>query len=207
MRWRRLRRLMGQRGFCVRWGTHYRACRASMLVTSRKEEKPYQAIIHQEKLKFIRRNQATKTGKVIRKSRRMDLSTPVSPTMTPVSRAHRYPQLTFALVCRHACADECFRTHLLPHTNICLHQSADANTYTFIREYRPHLWPHRTEAPRLCRPLCSHAQYRPIGEPGGACTHEDIQCGAVDGTGPHSCLTHALDLACIWSLQAAQLYA
>ena len=36
---------------------------------------------------------------------------------------------------------------------------------------------------------------------------KDIQRGAVDGTGPHSCLTLALDLACFWSLQAAQLYA
>jgi hypothetical protein len=37
---------------------------------------------------------------------------------------------------------------------------------------------------------------------------KDIQRGAVDvqdGTGPHSCLTLALDLACFWSLQAAQL--
>ena len=198
---------MGQRGFYVHWGMHCRACRASMLVVSRKEERQYQAIIHREKLKFSRKNQATRTGEMIRQSCHMDLSTPVSPTTTPVSRAHRYPQAHVCTCLQTCMRRECFRTHRLPHTNICVLQNADANTYTFIREYRPHLWPHRTEAPRQCRRLCSHAQYRQIGEPGGACTHEDIQCGAVDGTGPHSCLTHALDLACIWSLQAAQLYA
>ena len=187
-----------------------------MLVVSRKEERQYQAIIHREKLKFSRKNQATRTGEMIRQSCHMDLSTPVSPTTTPVSRAHRYPQAHVCACLQTCMRRECFRTHRLPHTNICVLQNADANTYTFseckyIHSYvnidlifglivQKHLAyaaaSARTHSTGRSESLAALARMK------------DIQRGAVDvqdGTGPHSCLTLALDLACFWSLQAAQL--